>query len=119
DKACEKIQRWRMGYHIVATAYVWNNLFEAAADIHENFLYTKELWEIMRTEIYAYLELLMIKKQKEQIRKIFSNMEFRKKFVHHYDVYVSLFIDDTYPLTNTLKCMAIFNRINNAQDVYR
>lgn len=114
----EAFYRWQCGLHIVASIYAWNNLFDEASALESYFLYVEATREILRDQIGYYLELLMAKGREKHLKEVFSDTAFRKQFLHHYEVYVSLFMDDTFPLTNTMKSVPIFNRINKAKQLY-
>ena len=114
----ETFYRWQSGLHIVASIYAWNNLFDEAYALESYFLYVEATREILHDQIGYYLELLMAKGREKHLEEIFSDMVLRRPFLHHYEVYVSLFMDDTFPLTNTMKSVPIFNPTNKAKQLY-
>lgn len=114
----EALWRWQTGHHIVASVYCWNNLFEEAQRIEKNFM-QEPVWNALYDMIGGYLELLIAKDRREHLRNMFGNIAFRKQFIHHYEVYVSLFFDETFPLTNTMMAVPIFNRVNQIKTLYQ
>jgi len=62
--------------------------------------------------------MLMIKKSLDYVQYLFSDKAFRKRFLAHYEAYVSLFVNDTYPLTRIHDVVGIINRVNNPIDGY-
>lgn len=114
----ESLIRWHTGHHITASVFCWNELYEEAFAEEQWFLQPPQLWEHLHDTICYYLELLMVKNQQLHLQEIFADMELRAFFKIHYEVYVSLFIDDTFPLSSTLKAVPVFNRVTHAKKLY-
>ncbi|MBL7763894.1 MAG: hypothetical protein JNL23_10755 [Chitinophagaceae bacterium] len=114
EETLQKIKRQMTGYNIVAMVYAWNNQMANAAAADAIYIHHPEFWDILEQYIKPYLELLMIKRELGYVKYLFSDKAFRKHFLAHYEAFVSLFIDDTFPLTRPGEVVGIINRVNNA-----
>lgn len=106
-----ELYRKSLGYHIVAMLYVWNNWFDEAFEIEENFI-ANTYWHPFREQIVQYLELLIIKRRSVHLGKLFDNPEFQYSFLTYFEVYYSLFIDNTLTITKMDEFVPLYNRIN-------
>jgi hypothetical protein len=62
--------------------------------------------------------MLMIKRELDYVKYLFSDKGFRNHFLAHYEAFVSLFIDETFPLTRLHEVVGIINSVNNASSQY-
>ena len=118
NNALQQIARRMMGYNIVAMVYVWNNKIDKAGAVDKYYIHQPLLWIYLDGYIQPYLELLMVKRQKDYLKHLFSDKAFRQRFLGHYAAYISLFVDDTYTLTGG-EVVSIINRVNNTSDAYK
>lgn len=114
----QKIMRQMTGYNIVAMVYAWNNQMANAAAVDIIYIHHPELWNILERYIKPYLEMLMIKRELDYVKYLFSDKGFRNHFLAHYEAFVSLFIDETFPLTRLHEVVGIINSVNNASSQY-
>ncbi len=112
------IERKMLGYNIVAMVYVWNNQINKAAEVDSLYILNSLLWSKLSSYIELYLQILMIKKQEEYLHHLFSDKEFRRYFLAHYEAFVSLFVNPEYELTRMAEVVSIINRISN-DDTYK
>jgi hypothetical protein len=114
-----QLARRMMGYNIVAMVYAWNNQIDNAAAIDTLYIFHPPLWDYLEDYIFPYLEMLMAKKQEDYLHYLFKDKDFRKRFLSHYEAYISLFVDDTYKLTSIGNVISIINRVNQTSSVYK
>lgn len=119
NSTLQELYRVITGYNIIAVAYAWNNKIDKAAKADKFYIHAKELWPLMSALIEPYLEMLILKKQQDYLEYLFSNADFRKYFIAHYEAFISLLIDDTFLLTQMSKVVGIINRINNSSNNFR
>ena len=112
-----QLARQMMGYNIVAMVYAWNDRIDNAAAVDALYIFHPPLWDYLEDYINPYLEMLMVKKQKGYLHYLFNDQAFQKRFLSHYEAFISLFVDNTYPLTCIGEVVAIINRISNAADI--
>ncbi|MDR3678999.1 MAG: hypothetical protein P4L41_03460 [Flavipsychrobacter sp.] len=108
-----EILRVKTGYNIIATVFAWNDKIDEAAVMDNKYLYDPALWALMKRHISSYLELLIAKKEEEYLQFIFEDATFKMQFLPHYEVFTSLFIDDTHVLTRRQEALSIINIVNN------
>lgn len=113
-EALQQVARRMMGYNIVAMVYAWNNQINKAAAIDEMYIHHPPMWDYLEEYIQPYLEMLIVKKQTDYLQFLFKDVEFRKRFLPHYEAYISLLVDDTYEMTRMGQVVNIINRVNNA-----
>lgn len=106
------------GYNIVAMVYAWNGLIIEAAAVDNEYLFHPNIWDDLEETINPYLEMLMALERLEYLQFIFKDKIFRKRFLAHYEAFVSLFIDDTYELTLPREVVGIINRVNHSIENY-
>lgn len=116
--ALHQLARHMMGYNIVAMVYAWNNQINKAAEVDALYMQYSPIWDYLEDYIKPYLEMLIVKKQVDYLKHLFTDKEFRNRFLAHYEAFVSLFIDDTYPLTLKGYVVDIINRVNNMSKTY-
>ncbi len=108
-----EILRVKTGYNIIATVFAWNDKIDEAAVMDNKYLYDTALWALMKRHISSYLELLIAKKEEEYLQFIFEDATFKMQFLPHYEVFTSLFIDDTFVLTRRQEALSIMNIVSN------
>jgi hypothetical protein len=118
DASLYEAKRILFGYNVVAMVYVWNDKMEDAAIVDSYYILYPHVWNELEDQIDAYLGLLMAKQQRDYLKYLFSDKLFRKRFLAHYEAYISLMVDDTYPLTRMREVVRIINRVNNAYSGY-
>ncbi len=111
-------KRILFGYNVVAMVYAWNDKMDDAAIVDSYYILYPHVWNELEGQIEAYLGLLMAKGQRDYLKYLFSDLPFRKRFLPHYEAYISLLVDDTYPLTRMREVVGIINRVNNAYSSY-
>lgn len=111
------VARRMMGYNIVAMVYAWNGFINKAAEVDALYIHHPPLWDYLQDYIEPYLELLMAKGQRDYLQHLFGDADFRRRFLSHYEAFVSLFINDRYELTRMGDVVNIINRVNHS--VYR
>jgi hypothetical protein len=116
--ALHQLARRMMGYNIIAMVYVWNNQINKAAEVDALYLHHTPIWNHIEDYIKPYLEMLMAKKQVDYLKHLFSDKEFRQRFLAHYEAFVSLNFDDRYPVTQMGHVIDIINRVNNISSAY-
>lgn len=109
--AISEVIRMSVGFSIVAAAYIWNDRVADAAKCDENYLFKPYLWSHMEATIRGYLELLMIRKNAHYLDFIFSNLEFRKHFIVHYETHMSI-INPNFEWTKMREIVPVLNRVN-------
>ncbi|SFP93625.1 NOC3 family protein [Parafilimonas terrae] len=115
----QQLARRMMGYNIVAMVYAWNDRIDDAAAVDVLYIFHPPLWDYLEDYIRPYLEMLMVKKREDYLHYLFKDKDFRKRFLSHYEAYVSLFVNDAYELTSVGAAIDIINRINNTSDAYK
>ena len=72
--------------HTVACIYLWNDLEEDAFAVAEQFMYSREAYEILETDILFYLMLLLAKHHYHQALSYFesSDLDLRERFTPVY-----------------------------------
>lgn len=113
------IEHKMVGYNIVSMVYAWNGLISDAAIIDSQYLFHPNLWDRLEATIEPYLEMLMAMGETEYVKNIFKDTAFRKRFLAHYEAFVSLFISDVFPLTKQYEVFGIINRVNHSKEIYR
>jgi len=73
----------------IASVYAWNEVYDNAKKLEDEFLLVKTLWEgNYRQVVDNYLVVLMIQKQFSHLEAVFSkDSEFKNSFLAHYEVY--------------------------------
>ncbi len=117
SKALDALYRKGTGYHIVAVAYVWNDMFDEPFALEQHFL-THPYWLPFQEHIGTYLEMLMVKKQEKRLAKIFNDAQFKYAFLPWWETYMSLLVDDTTTITRMDMVVPIINRVNHATRIY-
>jgi hypothetical protein len=106
------------GYYTVAISYIWNGWYEEAFAVEEHFI-TEHFWDKFKSSINAYIQMLIIKKQITHLGKIFSDVFFKKEFMEHYEVYISLLVNPDYQVTLSWQLLVpIINKIKQSTLVY-
>jgi hypothetical protein len=118
EEALQQLARRMMGYNIVSMVCAWNNRINKAAEVDVLYIHHPPMWDYLEDYIKPYLEILIAKKQVDYLKHLFTDKEFRNRFLAHYGTFVSLFIDDTYPLTMKSYVIDIINRVNNMPTAY-
>jgi len=113
--AIGEVIRISIGFHIISTAYAWNDRFTEAVKCDERYLLKPYLWSHMEKAIMGYLEMLMIKKQSHYLEYLFSHQEFKKHFFVHYETHMSI-INPNFEWTKMREIVPILNRINNSNN---
>jgi hypothetical protein len=114
-----QLARRMMGYNIVAMVYAWNNRVSDAAAIDALYIFYPPLWDYLEDHIPPYLEMLMVKGWEDYLHYLFKDKDFRKRFLSHYEAYVSLFVNGNYTLTCVGEVVGIINRVNKTSSVYK
>jgi len=109
----QQVARRMMGYNIVSMVYAWNDQINKASEVDKTYIHHPAIWADLFDCIRSYLELLMIKNQQDYLHYLFTDKEFRKFFLSHYEAFISLFVDDTYKFTFGGEVMQIINRVRN------
>ena len=111
----KKALHYAYGYHIIATAYLLNDRFEKAFELENSFLKWGITSEEMAEQMKSYLVLLMVKKQSGHLHEIFEDAAFKRKFLAHYEAYISLLVNPHYRLTKKREVISIINLVNHHQ----
>lgn len=119
ENALQQLTRKLMGYNIVAMVYAWNNKIDMAAEVDSLYIHHPPMWQYIADPIKTYLEMLMAKSAIEYLKHLFSEQSFRQRFQGHYEAYMSLFVDETFPLSRMTQVINIINRVNNGFEGYR
>lgn len=119
DMVLQDIIRQMIGYNIIAMVFAWNDQFNLAAEADQNYIHNPVAWSHLEPYIIPYLEMLTVKKKVDYLNFLFSDMAFQKRFFPHYDVFISLFINDQHEIRNMQEFVKIVNRVNNVQDCYK
>lgn len=117
-EALQQLARRMMGYNIVSMVYARNNQINKASEVDALYIHHPPMWDYLEDYIKPYLEILMAKKQVDYLKHLFNDKAFRKRFLAHYEAFVSLFVDDTYPLTLKGYVIGIINRINSTPPAF-
>jgi hypothetical protein len=111
-------KRILFGYNVVAMVYAWNDKMDDAAIVDSYYILYPHVWNELEGQIHAYLGLLIARGQSDYLKCLFADQPFRKRFLPHYEAYISLLVDDTYPLTRMQEVVGIINQVNNAYGAY-
>jgi hypothetical protein len=117
NEMLQQIFKKGMGYHIVAMLYLWNNWFEEAFEIEDNFL-SPLFWHTGKEQIHQYVEMLMIKRRSIHLGKLFDDAQFQYAFFTHFEVYYSLFINPEYTILKMNEFIQLLNKVNKLCDGY-
>lgn len=102
-------------YYCVALGYLWNNWFKEAVEVEKYFI-INELWNELETGIFAYLSVLITKKQTAHLEELFNDTAFKEKFIAYYEVFISWLVNPDYRLTQSWQILTpIINRIRSTE----
>ena len=107
----EQVYKQGLGYHVVVMLYVWNNWFAEAFQMDHRFLYSMHV-EHFSEGIKQYLEMLMVKRQRQRLDDLFGHPEFKEAFLDHYDVYHSLLVNPSHPINDMKAFVPLVNKVN-------
>jgi hypothetical protein len=113
----DKVHRKGLGYHMIAMAYVWNNWFDEAFQLENNFM-NRMYWHSFSEGIGQYLEMLIIKQQTDHLKTLFNDIEFKYAFLTHFEVFVSLLINPEYTITKMNEFVPLVNKVNGLNKTY-
>lgn len=98
----------------VATVYVWNEEFEKAFALENEFLFSNDLWtEENRQVIEGYLSHLIYQNQFEHLDSIFTEKSFREEFLQIENIYKSVQNKNYKIKGSRLEFVSLANRLNN------
>jgi hypothetical protein len=119
DEMMDQLYRNGMGYQIVATAFAWNEWYEEAFELEEHFLKHPGFWVSFKEYIGHYMVMLMIKNQKEHLRQLFNDIQFKYAFLPWWETYMSLLVDDTTTITRMNEVVPLINQVNQGKKIYQ
>lgn len=110
--------RQGLGYHIVATAFIWNEWYGEAFKIEKYFIKKSSISSAYKEYIGHYLVILMIKDQQQHLEELFMDIDFKYSFLPWWETYMSLMVDDTTPIMRMEETVPIINQVNNGKRIY-
>lgn len=106
------------GFHIVASVYLWANMFNDAHRIQKHFLKIPRWKEDYPNQFEKYLYLLIAKSKKRLVEETFEKFNLKKS---HRDMYNAFLCKNNMmnaPFRNKKKTEGIIKRIENAEIDY-
>ncbi len=116
--ATQEIMRQLYGYNIVAMVYAWHGLILEASKVDESYVFYEQLYPQLKEVIEGYLILLLANKEEAYLEFLFAKPAFKNFFFIHYEVYVSLFLNEEYEWINASACMSLISVVKGFKDGY-
>ena len=78
-------------FALIASVYMWNEQYNMAFEIEDQFLYHTSAWEgDDNRPIDIYLSHLLFQKQTDHLKEIFKDINFKNEFPVYQDIYLSM-----------------------------